>query len=169
MIHLKSTLAISAIMLTGLVAASPFPYAGDQEPRQPRRTVSAQIAPAAEAAAAPVAVTAWADPPAKSQAVADEPAIVVNAAMGMPAIDDAVAPVVAAAPVRHVAAQAKAEQPRRRKMARAAARQRQAAVKQTLPEAPAETQVATRAAPTAAQKIDPIGDILRGLGIGKEG
>lgn len=175
MIHLKSTLAISAIMLTGLVAASPFPYASDHQPRQPRRTATVQIAPATEAAATPAAVTAWADPPAKSQAPVEAPVVLAAADTAAPVTQESATPAAAVAtpPVRHVSLQAsaqKAEQARRRKIARAAAaRERETATKQSLPTASGETQVASRATPSASQKIDPIGDILRGLGIGKEG
>lgn len=167
MIHLKSTLAITAIMLTGLVAASPFPYASDQEPRK-ARTVAALVS---EVQASPAPMTAWADPPARPQGAVEESAIVANAAISTPAIDETVTatPVVAPTPVRRVSAQAKAEQARRRKIAKAIARERQASTKQSVPAAPTETQVASRTAPTSSQKIDPIGDILRGLGIGKEG
>ncbi|GEP00985.1 hypothetical protein [Methylobacterium haplocladii] len=174
MIHLKSTLAISAIMLTGLVAASPFPYASDHEPRQPRRTASMQIAPAVEAAASPAAVTSWADPPVKQQAAVEAPLVLAASDTGAPTAQESTpsAVTVAPPPVRHVSLQAsaqKAEQARRRKIARAAAaRERQAVARQTAPSGD-EAQVSPTTAPNTSQRIDPIGNILRGLGIGKQG
>lgn len=172
MIHLKSTLAISAIMLSGLVAASPFPYRSDFEPKKPRHTADFQAATAAETPVTPAVVTAWADPPVKESAPVgkSEPASVAEAPA--PTIEPVSAPALAVVPgpVRNASlqttAQVKPEQARRRKVAKAP-RERQMATRQAPPAE--DAQVASREAPTTSQRIDPIGDILRGLGIGREG
>ncbi|WP_147046272.1 hypothetical protein [Methylobacterium gnaphalii] len=165
MIHLKSTLAISAIMLTGLVAASPFPYSSDRDTVKPRSTVSIQPVAAAEAAPMPAATVVWTDPPVKAAPPVEQPATLASAPA---AIEPAT---IAPAPVRRIANQAKAEQPRHRKVARAATRQRQVAMRQTGSQKArtAETQVAAGTATATSSRIDPIGDILRGLGFGKQG
>ncbi|MBB3902158.1 hypothetical protein GGR33_001653 [Methylobacterium brachythecii] len=170
MIHLKSTLAISAIMLAGLVAASPFPYSSDPDALKPRRPHAMQPVSAAEAATTPVAV-AWADPPVKAAAPVEQPAVLASAATAAEPLAVIPAQVRQVTPQAHVTPQAKAEQARRRKIARAATRQRQAASRQAAPQgsgAP-ETQVANGTTQNSGSRIDPIGDILRGLGLGKQG
>lgn len=165
MIHLKSTLAISAIMLAGLVAASPFPYSSARETVKPRYAASVKPVSVAEAATVPTAAVTWTDPPVKAPPPAEQPLVAASA----PAVPEP--ETIAQSPVRQVSAQAKPEQTRRRKIARAAMRQRQAAMRQAgqRNSRQPETHVAAGAAPASASRIDPIGDILRGLGLGKQG
>ena len=169
---LRSTLAVSALMLTGLVAAGhvlyPSDAASEAAVRQTMATRLQAIAAetrAAEAKAEPKSsaaqavsadagtASAWVDPPARMS----EPAPAKLAA----ATPEAAAPVTQ--PARPSADAKKAEQVRRRTTAVASARARKA-------KDPADNaEVAYRTPPAPTQKIDPIGDILRGLGFGHEG
>lgn len=173
MIHLKSTLAVSALLLGGLVAASPFPYPSAPEPERPRVTEEVRAAMADAARATP---DAWSDPPprtaiAEAPTPAAEPEAPAKTAQAPASAADPAPP---APPASAQAARTKAaEAAQRRRTAQAAARKRQVAAKQAA-STPAGTPAGERqdAAPGAAapaRATGPIADILRGLGIGGNG
>lgn len=191
--HYRSTLAITAIAVFGLVAAAHSLHPGNYEMQaRPARPVVAAASPARPAVAASPA--AWIDPPARIAAPETTGAIRPNA--GTPDIAAAIpsavpAPQAAAvvppdatpapplpgemarpaAPLRKAAA---SHRPRRfERAAHRVARLRHPALARTAAiDRAAVGPVATRPAQAASDssgRIDPIGDILRGLGFGRDG
>ncbi|WP_245297869.1 MULTISPECIES: hypothetical protein [Methylobacterium] len=167
--HYRSTLGTTAVAVFGLVAAAHILHPGNYE-------VQTRPARPAVTDAAPVTQSAWVDPPAKlaapetTGALAAVPAPRVAAAVPATAMPAAPLPAEMARP---------AESPRKTAAHRAkgtergvhrAARLRHAAVVRTA-ESDRPAAAAPQTAPVAApsQKIDPIGDIIRGLGLGRDG
>lgn len=160
--HFKSTIATTAIAAFGLVAAAHILHPGNFErttyPSRPVATVDSQAA-------------AWVSPPAALPVVKE-----AAAAKAGPAPATTPAPVPA--PVAWTSAQAEApvrteatpEHHRRaaahhRKLAQRHAPLRQASLDRApQPAAPP----AEPAAAPKANRIDPIGDIIRGLGLGSD-
>ncbi|MGU3465084.1 hypothetical protein ACLBXO_09520 [Methylobacterium sp. C33D] len=180
--HYRSTLGTAAVAVFGLVAAAHILHPGNYEVQtRPARPAVTDAAPVAKPVAAPRMPSAWVDPPAKpaapetTGALAAVPAPRVAAAVPAAAMPAAALPAEMARP---------AEPPRRIAAHRAkgtergvhrAARLRHAAVVRTAESDRPTTATATAAAPQPApaaapsQKIDPIGDIIRGLGFGRDG
>jgi hypothetical protein len=163
--HYKSTLATAAIAALGLVAAAHVLHPGNYErttyPSRPVATVASQA-------------SAWVNPPANlpvaETALLDTtPASEVAAPAKVAAIPvawtSASAPLQAAevAPAREP--RRKAANARRHKMAQRQARLRQAALARPAAQ-PVEAAPAT--AKPQANRIDPIGDLIRGLGLGSD-
>lgn len=163
-----STLAVTAACV-GLLLAAHYRIVGERE------TVSTEpVAQHVAAAPIPAAVTptAWVEPPAKPITVAAAPVVTPE-----PIAETAAAPEPpAAAPVVTTPAQHTALRPERAKRAEQAAKARKLAqarerrmriAARATPEMNAERGQTT--AQPAQPRIDPIGDLLRGLGLGNEG
>lgn len=183
--HYRSTLATTAIAVFGLVVAAHTLHPGNYEVQtRPARTVEAPVA-------VPVAASAaWTDPPARiagpettgaiqraAEATRTLPSAVPApqlAAMIPPAATPAL-PLPremadSAEPLRKAAAVHRLRGPER--AARRFARLRHPPLARTAQAdrasvAPAAARPA-QAAPETAARIDPIGDIIRGLGFGRD-
>ncbi|MCJ2014063.1 hypothetical protein [Methylobacterium sp. J-076] len=159
--HFKSTIATAAIAAFGLIAAAHVLHPGNYErTTYPSRPV---------AAVAPKAVS-WINPPAMSTLGPEARLAVAARAETMPeSVPVAWTSARAEAPAPARTAEAAPEPSRkagthRRKLAQRPAPVRQAALDHTAPPA-AE---AVPAPKPQAGKIDPIGDIIRGLGLGSD-
>lgn len=156
--HFKSTIATTAIAAFGLVAAAHILHPGNFErttyPARPVATVERQAA-------------AWVNPPA-SLPVVGTPVTVSTEAAPIPApVPVAWTSARAEVPVR--AAEAAPEHRHRASAHRRKFARRQAPLHQ----ASLDRAVQSPAAPAAAVapkagRIDPIGDIIRGLGLGSD-
>lgn len=160
--HYKSTFAVTGIAVLGLMAAAGILHPGNFE-RQAR--------PAAKSHAVAAAPTAWVDPPTSRSAalrraaplsdtaalMKAEPTVALSADYAMvqplPAELTQVATTARSARAAHVP-----------KMVRRAATTRQAALVRPAADEGSATQQPS-SADSPGQKIDPIGDLLRGLGL----
>ena len=171
--HYKSTLGVTAAAISALVLAAQILQAGpfaDSPPRVERVGTSIQAA---------ADDTAWVNPPVRQQSepvrqvtqVETAAAEATPAEVSAPTMTQALAPVAAQTLARQTgAAPRKAASAQRRKVAQRAARTRHATLETPAPAVAAAPQVAPAAQPPAETKrIDPIGDIIRGLGFGREG
>ncbi|MFY9293641.1 MAG: hypothetical protein WAP03_23505 [Methylorubrum rhodinum] len=158
--HYKSTLGTTAAAISALVLAAQIMQAGPFAASPPRaERVSASIEATAEE-------TAWVNPPVRTLAEAKPDAAPEEAkSAGIPAV---VAPVAAQAVAREAApAPRKAAAPHRRKVAQRPARTRQATLETRATTETAASQATVQPPqPAEAKRIDPIGDIIRGLGFG---
>ena len=159
--HFKSTIATAAIAAFGLVAAAHILHPGNFErTTYPSRPVATVAAPA----------TSWTNPPVL-QPVAEQAALPVPVPVK----------VEAPAPVAWTSAKADAPSPAPARLAEAAPElrrkagahrrkvsQRPAPVRQAALERPAQPVAAAPAPAPREQRIDPIGDIIRGLGLGSD-
>lgn len=170
MAHYRSTLATTAVAVAGLVAAAHILHPGNYETRT--RAVRPDVA----SALAPGGAMGWADPPARPRV---EPAAVAQvqdvAALPAPRTmtaltsDDAVEQPPRATVASRSGRSRKAGTADRRKFAQRAVRGRQASLGGGTPiEPPAMARPAPREMRTS-DRIDPIGDLIRGLGLGREG
>lgn len=158
--HFKSTIATTAIAAFGLVAAAHILHPGNFErttyPSRPVATVAAQPAP-----------QAWVNPPAALAVSAPAPVVQAEAPQPVPSpVAWTSAHAEAPAPIR--TAEAAPEHRRkagahRRKLSQRPAQVRQAALTQ-----PAQPAAAAPAPKRDENRIDPIGDIIRGLGLGSD-
>lgn len=175
--HYRSTLATTAVAVFGLVAAAHILHPGNYE-AQPR-PVRAPMAVAADA-------TAWVDPPAELRAAGAPPnrAADVPAPSDVPVLSDVpgllaprmlavlppgatMAPPLPSAMASPPGRERKVAATPRRRVAQRAARSRQASLDRgTIAEEPAAQRTD---APEPRVKVDPIGDLIRGLGLGGEG
>ncbi|SFL25012.1 hypothetical protein SAMN04488125_11198 [Methylorubrum salsuginis] len=166
--HYKSTLGVTAAAISALVLAAQIMHAGP----------FATSAPRMERVVAPVEAaedTGWVNPPARPQMEAASQRAQVEAeakpveAAASP-VAQAIAPVAAQALARQATpAPRKAASTQRRKIAQRPGRTRHAAL-ETRPAVEATASQAVPAQPPAeAKRIDPIGDIIRGLGFGGQG
>jgi hypothetical protein len=173
--HYRSTLATTACAVFGLVAAAHILHPGNYEVQ----TRPARPAVVAAAAAAPTGPAAWVDPPARLAGPETTGALAAAA----PAPRIAAAIPAAALPADPLPAEmARSVEPPRKKAAHRlvrvergqhrTARFRRDAIDRT---AQADRAAAAAAAPPPAQaaasrseRIDPIGDIIRGLGFGRD-
>lgn len=157
--HFKSTIATAAIAAFGLFAAAHVLHPGNFErttyPSRPVATVESQS-------------TSWTNPPAL-QPVAKQ------AELSVPVKVEAPAPVAwtsakADAPSSGPARLAEAAPEPRRKVGahRRKVSQRPAPVRQAALERPVQPAAAAAAPAPKEQHIDPIGDIIRGLGLGSD-
>lgn len=166
--HYKSTLGTTAAAISALVLAAQIMQTGPFAASPPR---AERVSAAIEASAQD---TAWVNPPVRPLAEAkpetapaeaktgDAPVIVAQAAASV------VAPLTGPAVVRE-AAPRKAAAPHRRKVAQRPVRTRQATLDARTPTEAATPQAAVQPAQPEAKRIDPIGDIIRGLGFGGQG
>ncbi len=160
--HYKSTFAVTGIAVLALMAAAGILHPGNFE---------RQAQPAARSHAEAAAPTAWVDPPAsrnvalrRAAPLSDtaalmkpEPTVALSADYAM------VQPLPAELTLVATTARSTREA-RAPKMARRAVTTRQAAlIRPAADEASAAQQPTSADAP--GQKIDPIGDLLRGLGL----
>jgi hypothetical protein len=159
--HYKSTFATTAIAAFGLLAAAHILHPGNYErTTHPSRPVAA-VAPQ---------VSAWVNPPA-SPAVA--PALVqIAGAEAEVGTKPQPVPVAWTSATAQPAEAAPAAEPKRTVAARHRHKvaQRQARIRQAELARPAPPAVQPAAQPQAPQsnRIDPIGDIIRGLGFGRD-
>lgn len=165
MTHFKSTIATLAIIAGGLLAASPYPYPSTEAaPRSAPQAVLSEAASPSETSAL------WSDPPARRIAETSKPAIVAEAkpAEAVQAVAPEAAPPAIAEPTG-APARKQADRTPRRKIVHNAQRVRQVASRQVAPAVAMAPSAANAgaAATTAQRPIDPIGDILRGLGFGR--
>lgn len=169
--HYRSTLATTAAAVFGLVAAAHVLHPGNYEARP--RPVRAPMA-------VETAATAWVDPPAELRVAAAPP----NRAADVPASSDVpgllaprmlaalppgamMAPTLPSAMAAQPGRERKVAATPRRKLAQRTTRSRQASLDRgTVVEQPA-AQRTDVLEPKA--KVDPIGDLIRGLGLGGEG
>ncbi|MCJ2125324.1 hypothetical protein [Methylobacterium sp. J-077] len=171
--HYKSTLATTAIAVFGLVVAAHTLHPGNYEV-QPR---------VARIAVAPAGSSTWMDPPARMAGVSKPEARMSEIARATSS--DLLAPQMTALPAGAVTAAAlpsemiaPAEKSRtaltahRPKLAdrspRRMARLRHAALARTAAAEPAVAAPSTPAPAPTPKKIDPIGDLIRGLGLGHD-
>ncbi len=177
--HYRSTLGTTAVAVFGLVAAAHILHPGNYEVQtRPARPAVTDAAPVSKPAAAPVTRSDWVDPPAKlaapetTGALAAAPAPRVAATVPDTAMPAAPLPAEMARPAgpprRTAAHRAKGTE---RGVHRAARLRHAALVRTAESDRPTVTAAAPQPAPAAApsQKIDPIGDIIRGLGFGRDG
>ncbi len=161
--HYKSTFATTAIAAFGLLAAAHILHPGNFErTTYPSRPVAA-VAPQA---------AAWVNPPA-SPAVAAAPVQVAGTEIKLDAKPEPVPVAWTSATARPAeASPAPALEPKRKVAAnhRHKVAQRQARVRQAELGRPAAQPAQPAVQPQAAesQRIDPIGDIIRGLGFGRD-
>lgn len=170
--HFKSTIATTAVMVMGLITAAHVLHPRDPAPERPRGTM---------AAASSHRATTWSDPPAReapAPAAAREDASSAAAAAtraSRPASFTLLSnAMVASLPVGETALQPrrsrKAEAGRGQKLVQFASRGRSAAVE---PGTGADLRAAkpddASGQPRKAAQGDPIGDLLKGLGIGRDG
>ncbi|MGU3341336.1 hypothetical protein ACLBXJ_25295 [Methylobacterium mesophilicum] len=170
--HYRSTLATTTIAVFGLVVAAHTLHPGNYEAQQrPVRTVATQATP-----------SGWADPPARLAGLgkSDAPASEIGRAPApdllAPRLAAALPPGAIAAPALPSEMVAPAEKARKTVVAhrsnvadrslRRTARLRNAGLART---AAVEPMTAPSAPAPAPRKIDPIGDLIRGLGLGREG
>lgn len=157
--HVKSTIATTAVMVMSLIMAAHVLHPRDPALERPRGTV---------AAAASHGATTWSDPPARE---APAPAARASRPASFTLLSNAM---VASLPVGETALQPrrprKAEAGRGQKLVQFASRGRSAAVE---PGAGADLRAAkpddASSQPRKAAQGDPIGDLLKGLGIGRDG
>ncbi|MCJ2073070.1 hypothetical protein MKK75_30460 [Methylobacterium sp. J-030] len=172
--HYKSTLATAAVAAFGLVAAAHILHPGNYEdlPRHVRAPiVSAEV---------PASTMAWIDPPARANAAsAVSNAVITTAQAAEVAPTQApqptvvmVAETVASQPdaqEAHVSVEQlrKSEAPRRHKVAQRRIRVHQASLTSTAPRTPTvKEQVSAPDAPAqTADRFDPIGALIHGLGL----
>lgn len=174
--HFKSTLATTAFAVLGLVAAAHILHPGNYE---------AQVRPARPPVVIAASTAAWIDPPADLRVAAASPTRAADASgagvmsglvaprmiadlpaaeMMAPTVPGAMAAAMPAQPERGRKSAASAS---RRKVVQRAARTRQASLDRgVIAERPVAHPSDVPAAPKV--KIDPIGDLIRGLGLGGE-
>lgn len=156
--HFKSTLATAAIAAFGLVTAAHVLHPGNFErttyPSRPVATVASQA-------------SAWVNPPASPVvsapvAVAEPVAVTTAQAESVPvAWASATVPPVEATPPQ--ASRRKVSAAHRHRVAQKQSRLRQADLAR-----PTTAPAAAPAPKAQASRIDPIGDIIRGLGLGSD-
>lgn len=170
--HYGSTLATTAAAVFGLVAAAHILHPGNYE---------AQTRPVRQPAAVATAAPAWTDPPAdlrmaaaRSNPSADVPGPSAVPGLLAPRMMAALAPGQTMAPTLPgtmasppPGRERKAAAAQRRKAAQRNARTRQASLDRGT--SAAQPAALRTDAPEPKAKTDPIGDLIRGLGLGGEG
>lgn len=169
--HYRSTLATAAVAALGLLAAAHILHPGNYEdlPRQMRTpVVSAEV---------PSNTMPWVDPPGRASIVSTLSSAVItsaHAAEARPTSDpQLITPEPAASKPVTQGTQASAEQlrkteaQRRQRVAQRRARMHQASLVRKAPSAPVtDDQVSMLpAAPKPADRFDPIGSLIHGLGL----
>jgi hypothetical protein len=158
--HYKSTLATAAVAAFGLVAAAHILHPGNYEdlPRHVRAPiVSAEV---------PASTMAWVDPPARASAASAVSNAVITTAQA-----SEIGTALASQPITEsnasVEQMRKPEAPRRRKVAQRRIRVHQATLARSVPRTPAvEEQGSAPVAPLkTADRFDPIGSLIHGLGL----
>ncbi|KQT57088.1 hypothetical protein ASG52_03190 [Methylobacterium sp. Leaf456] len=166
--HYKSTLGVTAAAISALVLAAQIMHAGPFAASPPRVERVVAVVDAVED-------TAWVNPPARpqieaaAQRVQAEPEAKPVETPVSP-VAQAIAPVAAQTLAREAAsAPRKVASAQRRKAAQRAARTRHATLETRLAAEAAVAQPAPAQTPAEPKRIDPIGDIIRGLGFGGQG
>jgi hypothetical protein len=170
--HYRSVFATAAIMVVGLVAASPILRAENSAP-------ATKVSGALSSAAVSDSDQTWADPPrytarpASISAAQASPAGPDVATIPRPAsftlLPQETTALLAAADFGKPEAAQRVQAVRRHRAAKVATRARSAPTAETpASEAPASAGQATATPPQKDARIDPIGDLLRGLGIGRD-
>lgn len=154
--HFKSTIATTAIAAFGLLAAAHILHPGNFErttyPSRPVATVAPQ---------------AWANPPAAPAVAVAAPVLKAEAPQPVPApVAWTSVQVEPPAPVR--TAEAAPEHRRKAGAHRHKLSQRSAPVRQAVLTQPAQPAAVAPVKKPEANRIDPIGDIIRGLGLGSD-
>lgn len=153
--HFKSTIATTAIAAFGLVAAAHILHPGNFEPTTyPSRPV------------ATVANHAWVNPPAAPAVSGPAPVVQAEVPQAVPAPVVWTSARAEAAPVR--VAEVAPEHRRKAGVHRRKLSQRPAPVSQAALGQPAQPVAVAPAPKPEANRIDPIGDIMRGLGLGSD-
>ena len=172
--HYKSTLATAAVAAFGLVAAAHILHPGNYEdlPRHMRAPIVS--------AEAPASTVAWIDPPARASGISSLPTSVITTAQAVE-----VRPTQASQPTAAMVAEnavfqsekqethvsveqlRKPEAFRQHKVAQRRIRVHQAALTRSAPRTPAvEEQISAPEAPSkTADRFDPIGALIHGLGL----
>ena len=162
--HYKSTLATAAIAAFGLVTAAHVLHPGNYErttyPSRPVAAVAPQAAawvnPPATLPVAEAAAPAAAPVPAREAAIASEPVPVAWTSATVPLRAEASPTLEPRRKIVNV---------RRHKAAQRQARLRQAELARPVAQ---PIEAAPVAAKPQANRIDPIGDLIRGLGLGSD-
>ncbi len=168
--HYRSVFATAAVMVIGLVATSPLIAEQDSGPSRPLR---------AAVDAVPGSSDGWTDPPRHrlSLAAATDASAESRSEAGImppprPAsftlLSAETAALLAAGDFVKAEAAQRVQAVRRHRAAKVVGRTRPAAAGETTAETSAPAQPTTATQPQKAARIDPIGDILRGLGIGQD-
>lgn len=164
--HYKSTLGVTAAAISALVLAAQIMHTGPFAASAPRmERVSATIA-------APIEDTAWVNPPARQVAEPVETAAVETKPVEAPppSMTQALAPLAAQTLARQTTpAPRKVASAQRRKVAQRPVRTRHATLETPSPTEASAPQAAPVQPAAEAKRIDPIGDIIRGLGFGGQG
>ena len=165
-----STLATTAACV-GLMVAGHLAIVHERGPEPPVK--------ARPVAVAATETRAWAEPPAKPELRAAETTGTVAWTAAPPAPAAEPAPVTEAQPlvqppvVQPAALKAdkakRTEQARRKRLAQAKERRTRTAARDLPIEQGNVQEIAPRSEPAPARQADPIGDLLRGLGIGRQG
>ncbi|KQQ31490.1 hypothetical protein ASF53_01965 [Methylobacterium sp. Leaf123] len=166
--HYRSVFATTAVMVFGLLATSPLVRTQNSAPT-PTRAQSV-IVSSAEAAEG----STWADPPRYSAVMAAKPSIDDRSSMLAPKpatftlLPPETVALLAADDLARADTAQRVQAVRRHRAAKVATRTRPAPVVETSTTGPASSGEATASQPQKAARIDPIGDLLRGLGIGRD-
>lgn len=169
--HYKSTLATAAVAAFGLLAAAHILHPGNYQdlPRQVRAS--------AVNAEAPSSTMSWVDPPERTGAVSAISSAVITSAQAAEARSASAPASIAPEPAasKQVAQEAqvstepmrKSEALRRQKVAQRRARVHQAALVRKTPSAPAASELTPVPIekPKSADRFDPIGNLIHGLGL----
>ncbi|WP_375456036.1 hypothetical protein [uncultured Methylobacterium sp.] len=157
--HVKSTIAATAVMVMGLITAAHVLHPHDPALERPRGTM---------AAAASHNATTWSDPPAREAPAAAAAATQAPRPASFTLLSNAM---MASLPVGETALQPrrsrKAEAGRGQKLVQFASRGRSAAAEPGANLRTAKPDDVSGQSRKAAQG-DPIGDLLKGLGIGRD-
>ena len=171
--HYRSVFATTAVMVFGLLATSPLMKTQNSAP-SPSRAESLIIS-GAEAADG----STWADPPRYAVRMAAEPGAAnpsTDDRGGVPAPKPATFTLLSPETVALLAADdlvgvdttQRVQAVRRHRAAKVATRVRPAPATQNSNALPASSAETAATQPQQAARIDPIGDLLRGLGIGRD-
>ena len=154
--HYRSVFVTTAVMVFGLLATSPLVRTQNSALTSSR--AESLIVSSAEAAEG----STWADPPRYSAGVpAPQPATVTLLSPEMVAL-------LAADDLAGADTTQRVQAVRRHRAAKVATRVRPAPAAETSTALPASGTATTATQPQQAARIDPIGDLLRGLGIGRD-
>ncbi|MCP1537035.1 hypothetical protein [Methylorubrum extorquens] len=154
--HYRAVFAITAVMVFGLLATSPLVRTQNSAPTSSR--AENMIVSSAEAAEG----STWTDPPRYTVGVpAPKPATFTLLSPEMVAL-------LAADDLDGADTNQRVQAVRRHRAAKVATRVRPAPAAEASTALPASGASTTATQPQQAARIDPIGDLLRGLGIGRD-
>ncbi|QIJ77699.1 hypothetical protein GU700_11895 [Methylobacterium sp. NI91] len=168
--HYRSVFATAAVMVIGLVATSPLIAEQNSGPSRAPRVAVDVVSESGDG---------WTDPPRHRTSLAAVTDVAVESrseAGVMPSPRPASFTLLSAETAAFltvgdfvkVDAAQRVQAVRRHRAAKVASRARPATAVETAAETSAPAQATTATQPQKAARIDPIGDILRGLGIGQD-